>query len=168
MRIDNCSNNACFRGELLFTRAGRTAVKQCRDVKVLESLKKAKQTIADTTYIDLEVDKNLKLKLIGLKDLYWGDFKSDIFKDVNLDQFNHLVIDNKYTVARDSIENDEDAIRYSVWKSEDGKNLDINDINTLLSIGIELDKAATRHENKCLADNVFAGYMKKLREDILN
>lgn len=169
MQIYSCTQSPSFNGELIKTDKGRTAIKKCRDIKLLGKLNSAKKDLAGTDYFDIEVGENLRCKIRSLKDIFFGPFKSSVFKTVEQDELGNLVLDGKYCISKHSIYNNPDEARYNVMLlTENGDIENAENIDILVTIAKELDNAAKKDEHRSLQDTIDAICRRKLKQSLLN
>lgn len=167
MRIQNNVQSPSF-GELIKTPEARVAIKRCKNIQTLEKLVRADEAMANTEYFDIVVGKDLKCKIISLKDAFFGLFKSDKYNNVRNGVNEDILQLGEYSISRHSIYKNDDEYGYSVWKTKGLCNLeDVEQIDTLVDIAKELDNAAIKSEKRSVLENVNIKLARNLQKKLL-
>ena len=167
MRIQNNVQSPNF-GELIKTPEARAAIKRCRNVQTLEKLIRADEAMADTEYFDIVIGKDLKCKIISLKEAFFGVFKSDKYNNMRNGVNEDILQLGEYSISRHPIYKNDNEYGYSVWETKKLYNLeDAERIDTLVSIAKELDNAAIKSEKRSVFENIDIKLAKNLQKKLL-
>ncbi len=168
MQVNSCTQTPNF-CRLMVTKEAYPALKEC-PAKTIERLCKAGEDLKySTEYFDIEVGKNLSCKIKGLKDKYFGVFKSNVFKNIRQGLNENLLEIDHYTVSRNLVCDNSDEIVLNVISSKNFSGIEnAEHIEELVAITKELDAAAVGHEQRDLQTMVDRKYARKLRDELMD
>ena len=167
MQVTNCTQSPNF-GRLIISKEAQPALKKCSS-KIIEKLISVGDYLEQSTeYFDVEIGRNLKCVIKGLKDNYFGPFISREFKNIKKGLNDDLLEMDNYTISRNPVENNPDEAVFRVVSSDNlGDIEDVEHIDELVLIATELDKAAIQKEKRSLEENVERKNAKVLRNRLL-